>query len=83
MDDHERQRNELKARIGTLQILYGVFFVGSLVLLGLNWSVFGHTTLGTVAWGLTLAAAVATRIYRTSLVNKFNALAFGVDAPLS
>lgn len=76
------ERESLKQRIATLQTVYLVLFLASLVMLGVNWVVLHHTLLGTLAWALTLGGAVATRLYRTSLVNRYNALVMGDDAPL-
>lgn len=73
---------KLKARIDTLLMLYGGLFGVSLVALVANWTT-GHTTIGTAIWVLTLAGAVGTRLYRTSLVNRYNAVLLGDDAPLS
>lgn len=77
MEDVEK----LKARIDSLLLVYGALFGVSLVALVANWSM-GRTALGTAIWVLTLAGAVATRLYRTSLVNRYNAALLGDDAPL-
>jgi hypothetical protein len=79
MDEQER----LKGLIGTLQIVYGGLFALSLVMLGTNWLVLGHSTVGTAIWAVTLGSAVMTRLYRTSLVNRYNVLVAGGNAPLS
>jgi hypothetical protein len=77
------EREQLRSRIGMLQTVYLVLFVGSLILLAVNWGVLGHTTMGTIAWAVALGSAVAVRLYRTSLVNKYNALVSGDNAPLT
>lgn len=79
MDD----RTQLKGRIDLLQKVYAVLFFLSLVLLAANWFVLGHTPAGTVVWALSLGGAVATRLYRTSLVNRYNVLVAGGDAPVA
>lgn len=72
----------LKSRIDRLQIAYVVLFLGSIAMLVGNWFVLGHTPLGTGVWAVTLGSAVLTRIYRTSLVNRYNAMRLGADAPM-
>ena len=79
MDERER----LKGQIGMLQKVYGGLFFLSLVLLATTWFVLGHTTAGTAIWALSLGGAVATRLYRTSVVNRYNALVAGPSAPLA
>ncbi len=71
MDDAERTR--LKAQIDQLQLAYSVLFGGSLVVLALQWFVIGWGNGGRLLWFLLLGGAVATRLYRTSLVNRYNA----------
>jgi len=71
----DAQLDNLKATIARLQVLYFVLFGASLVLLVTRWS--------TVVWAITLGSAVVTRLYRGSLVNKYNAmLAQGREVPL-
>ena len=71
----DSQLEELKSTISRLQVLYFVLFGVSLVLLVTRWS--------TVAWAISLGSAVVCRLYRSSLVNKHNALlARGREAPL-
>jgi hypothetical protein len=77
------ERDTLKSRIDTLAMVYGVLFAISLVLLGANWLVFGHTPVTTLLWALSLGGAVMTRLYRTSLVNRYNALISGGTGPLT
>lgn len=72
----------LKAKIDRLQSLYFVLFVSSLVLLVARWVV-TLPPISFLAWALTLGGAVACRLYRTSLVNKYNALLTrGAPAPM-
>lgn len=72
----------LKKKISVLQALYLVLFLASLVLLVARWT----TPLpgaSQLVWAVTLGGAVVVRIYRTSLVNKYNAeLNRGRSAPL-
>jgi hypothetical protein len=65
----------LKSTIGALQIGYFVLFGISLAMIAYN--------SGTVIWALTLVSAVGVRLYRTSLVNKYNAAISNGPAPLS
>ena len=62
----------LKSRIASLQTVYFVLFAGSLAMLAFEYMVF-RNTLTVVVWVLLLGGAVATRLYRNSLVNKYNA----------
>ena len=72
----------LKSKIGTLQILYGVLFGISLVIILLQYTSMGFNSSSTAIWAVTLGGAVCTRLYRTSLVNKYNAeLAARAGAP--
>jgi hypothetical protein len=71
MDDAER--TSLKAKIDQLQTVYIVLFGGSLVVLALQWFVIGWGNGGRLLWFVLLGSAVGTRIYRTSLVNRYNA----------
>jgi hypothetical protein len=71
MEDAER--TQLKAKIDQLQTVYFVLFFGSLVVLALQWFVIGWGNGGRLIWFVLLASAVGTRIYRTSLVNRYNA----------
>jgi hypothetical protein len=71
---NETERAQLKSKIDSLQTLYGVLFVASLVALGARWMVPGFRSAITFAlWALLLAGAVFVRLYRTSLVNRYNA----------
>jgi hypothetical protein len=71
----DAQLEQLKSTISRLQVLYFVLFGASLVLLVSRWS--------TVLWAISLGSAVICRLYRSSLVNKYNALlAQGRDVPL-
>ena len=63
----------LKSRIDMLKIVYVVFFGTSIVLIVLQAT---NTFLGpqsVILWAVTLGCAVATRLYRNSLINKYNA----------
>lgn len=73
----------LKRKIGTLQVVYGVLFGLSLVLIVYNYQ--AHTAAEMhVLWAVALGGAVITRLIRQSLVNKYNALLMGGrQAPLS
>ncbi len=77
------EKEQLRGRIGMLQIAYAVLFIGSLIMLAANWFVLGHTTLTTTVWAVLLGGAVVTRLYRTSLVNRYNALVSGANAPMT
>jgi len=63
----------LKSKISMLQILYGVLFGASLVIILLQYSSMGFSSNTTAVWAVALGGAVVTRLYRTSLVNKYNA----------
>jgi hypothetical protein len=78
MDEKER----LKATIDQLQVAYGVLFGLSLLAIAANWFVFQHSAFGTGLWLLTLGSAVATRIYRSTLVNQYNSEINGGNGPL-
>ena len=69
----EAERTALKAKIDQLQTGYFVLFGGSLVVLALQWFVLGWSNGTRLVWFLLLGGAVATRLYRTSLVNRYNA----------
>ena len=63
----------LKSTIGMLQVLYGVLFGTSLVIILLQYTSMGFSSNSTAFWAVALGGAVVTRLYRTSLVNKYNA----------
>lgn len=64
----------MKTTIGRLQSAYIFLFGGSLVILVGQGATGNITNPGlSVVWALCLGGAVCTRIYRTSLVNKYNA----------
>jgi len=69
----EAERVTLKAKIDQLQTVYFVLFGGSLVVLALQWFVVGWGNGWRLLWFVLLGGAVATRLYRTSLVNRYNA----------
>jgi hypothetical protein len=66
----------MKKKIGTLQIAYGVLFGISLILLVYQYTSHNSTNL-TIEWALSLGGAVLVRLYRQSLVNKYNQLLMG------
>jgi len=71
---------KLKSKIAMLQVAYVVLFGISLLVLvgrvaihmGDNWQ---------APWAISLGGAVAVRIYRSSLVNKYNAMLRPGGAP--
>ncbi len=63
----------LKSRISLLQIVYFVLFGASLLIIIMQYSDRRHAQDLTIWWALALGGAVCTRLYRTSLVNKYNA----------
>ena len=66
----------LKARIGFLQGLYLVLFMASLGMLLVNMT--AHRPVSWhVIWAVALGGAVVTRLYRQSLVAKYNSLLMG------
>ena len=70
--DNQSERTELKKTIDALNTLYMVVFGASLVIIVLQAL---HAVEGsgwTVVWAITLGSAVLVRMYRTSLVNKYN-----------
>jgi hypothetical protein len=72
----------LKRKIDALQLLYVVLFVASLVLIVAGYRV--HTASVNVLWAFALGGAVLVRIFRQSLVRKYNAVVTGGrPAPLS
>ena len=73
----------LKSRIDTLQIVYAALFGASLLIIVLQRTVATFGAATTLGWAMTLGGAVATRLYRTSLINKYNAeLAKNANAPI-
>ena len=77
----EPEVEALKSRIGLLQVAYVVLFGISLVILVATWNMRLPAAMH-VAWALSLGGAVAVRLYRTSLVNKYNQKLMGQQAPL-
>jgi hypothetical protein len=59
----------LKKKTDTLQKVYLALFVFSLVLIVVHRATF--------LWAVVLGSAVCTRLYRQSLVNKYNAIVAG------
>ncbi len=73
----------LKKKIDVLQILYVILFIGSLVLLVANWQTRAASSMH-VMWAVVLGSAVLTRIYRQTVVAKYNsAVAGNRPAPLT
>ena len=73
----------LKSKIDAMRILYGILFIASLVLILANWQL-RLSGVFHLAWAVCLGGAVLTRLYRTSLVNRYNnLLAGGGPTPLA
>jgi hypothetical protein len=66
----------MKKKISTLQIVYGVLFGISLLLLVYQYTAHNSTNL-TIEWAISLGGAVLVRLYRQSLVNKYNQILMG------
>lgn len=82
MNDHELAN--LQSKIKMLAALYAILFGASLVIIVVQYSSKGFGGPLTVFWAVTLGGAVATRLYRTSLVNKYNAaISGGAPPPLT
>jgi len=64
----------LKSKIDMLRIVYFIVFALSLGMIAMK--------VDTVLWAITLGSAVAIRLYRSSLVNKYNAAITKGPAPL-
>jgi hypothetical protein len=65
----------LKRKIDGLQILYGVLFFTSLVLLVVGFN--GMPFYGHIAWAASLGGAVVTRLVRQAMVRKYNRILTG------
>jgi hypothetical protein len=65
----------LKRKIDGLQVLYGVLFFSSLVILVVGWR--GMPLYGHVAWAASLGGAVVTRLVRQSMVRRYNRILTG------
>jgi hypothetical protein len=80
----EREREELQGRIKTLQMVYLVVFLGSCGAALVNFVVL-PAPVGAlhIAFWIGLATSVGIRIYRSSLVNRYNALVMGKDGPMT
>jgi hypothetical protein len=65
----------LKRKIDGLQVLYGVLFITSLVILVIGWR--GMPFYGHVAWAGSLGGAVITRLVRQSMVRRYNRILTG------
>ena len=63
---------KLKSTIDLLQKVYMVLFGISILLIVARWTI-EMPAASTVAWAVALGGAVLVRLYRTSLVNKYNA----------
>jgi hypothetical protein len=66
----------MKKKISTLQLLYGVLFGLSLVLIVYQYGSHASSTTN-VAWAVSLGGAVVVRLIRQSMVNKYNQLLMG------
>jgi hypothetical protein len=75
MADVNAELAALKSKIDLLRIVYVVLFFGSLVIIALQ--VTGGVRGMTIPWALSLGGAVATRLVRSSMVNKYNGLLAG------
>ena len=75
---------KLKSKIATLQTAYVVLFGASLLLLVGRFAA-NLPPITQLFWALSLGGAVVVRIYRTSLVNKYNAMirTDGTPGPLA
>jgi hypothetical protein len=71
----------MRKKIDALQKLYFVLFVGSLVVLVLRYTV-AMPPISFLGWAVLLGGAIATRLYRQSLANKYNQLLFGRQGPM-
>lgn len=68
----------LKRRIGMLQMLYGVLFGLSLIVLVYQYTDHTHRSSGTtMLWACTLGGAVLVRLIRQGMVNKYNRILMG------
>ncbi|HSR98010.1 MAG TPA: hypothetical protein VLM79_13210, partial [Kofleriaceae bacterium] len=65
----------LKRKIDGLQILYGILFFSSLVILVVGFK--GMPLYGHVAWAASLGGAVITRLVRQAMVRKYNRILTG------
>jgi hypothetical protein len=65
----------LKRKVDGLQVLYGILFVTSLVILVVGYR--GMPLYGHVAWAASLGGAVITRLIRQSLVRRYNRILTG------
>jgi hypothetical protein len=72
----------MKRTIDRLQLLYGILFVSSLVLLVARWTV-AMPDIARFGWAVLLGSAVLTRLYRQSRVTKYNAALTGRPGPIS
>ncbi len=68
----DEQLAGMKSRISMLLVAYALLFGASLVILIYQYSDRAHAGDLTIWWALCLGGAVCTRLYRTSLVNKYN-----------
>jgi len=80
----DQELASLKATIDRLAILYPILFGASLVIIVLQ-TMTPHGFGGplSLVWAMTLGGAVATRLYRNSLVTKYNASISKGPAPLT
>lgn len=68
----DEQLAGMKSRISMLLVAYALLFGASLVIIIMQYSDRRHAGDLTIYWALCLGGAVLTRLYRTSLVNKYN-----------
>jgi hypothetical protein len=66
----------MKRKISTLQLMYGVLFGLSLILIVYQYSAHASTATN-VLWAVSLGGAVVVRLIRQSMVNKYNQLLMG------
>lgn len=78
----DEQLASMKSRISMLLVAYALLFGASLVIIIMQYSDRSRASDLTIYWALCLGGAVCTRLYRTSLVNKYNnAIAMKAGAP--
>jgi uncharacterized membrane protein len=68
-------------RIKFLHGLFMALFFASIVILLMQQTRYGVTTLTTLAWAATLVAALAVRLYRRALIKQFKAVAPSAPPP--
>jgi hypothetical protein len=63
----------LESRIRLLATLYAALFGVSLLVIVAQATFLGHSPPTTILWALSLGGAIATRLYRGALLNRYNA----------